>query len=300
LGEPSGPAGDNAFVHPREGAFPRLVNRLANSRFLRRARRAVLSRLPFLTLRSDVRDVVYLTWVVPVDRVRRLVPAGVELVKRDERTLFTVLSYRHGPFGPALPRFLRGLLPSPLQSNWRLYVRRLPGDASAERMFLFVRNVFDSLPYALGSRLGSDALPSHLAGRFVHRRTDTGYETRIESGRGSAPALASTTIRTGARELPAALMPFFPGWADAVAFLCEQDAAVVAVDDESRIAQAGISLPIDLRTVEPLASTATVEGDFLASIGATGEPFCFAVPGVKFKVLWERLLPEAQAEATDN
>ena len=65
------------------------------------------------------------------------------------------------------------------------------------------------------------------------------------------------------------------------------------VDDESRIAKAGISLPIALSTIEPLVSVATTGAGFLESIGASDEPFCFAVPGVKFKVLWERLLPVA-------
>ena len=292
------PVSGNAFVHPGEGACPRVMNKLANSRFLRRVRRALLSRLPFLALRSDVRDIVYLTWVVPVASLRSHVPAGVELLERDGRTLFTILSYRHGHFGPARPGFLRKLFPSPLQSNWRLYVRRLPGDAPAARVVLFVRNVFDSLPYALGSRLGSDALPSHLAGRFVHRRTDAGYETRIDPGRGSAPALASTTVRASDRELPVPLATFFSGWLEAVAFLCGQDAAIAPVDDEARVAQAGISLPIDLDSVEPLRAVATVGGGFLQSIGTTGEPFCFAVPGVTFKVLWERLLPESAGNHT--
>ena len=269
------------------------MTRIANWRFVRRLRRATLSRLPFATLQSDVRDVVYLTWVVPVASVQALLPAGVELVQQDGKTLFTALSYRHGHFGPAGAGALRKLFPSPLQSNWRLYVRRLPGGVAADRMVLFVRNVFDSVAYAIGSRLASDALPSHLAARFEHRRTDSGYETVIDPGRGSAPALASTTMRSNVRELPGALAPFFADWPDAVAFLCDQQSAIVSVDDEARIAQAGISLPIDLETVEPLISMSTVGAGFLASIGATGDPFCFAVPGVQFKVLWERLLTEA-------
>jgi hypothetical protein len=283
----------NAFVFPGDGLPAGLLNRVANCRFIRRVRRALLSRLPFVTLESDVRNVVYLTWVVPVASVRAHVPDGVELVQRDGQTLFTVLSYRHGHFGPARAGWLRKLFPSPLQSNWRLYVRRLPGGVPVEREVLFVRNVFDSKAYALGSRLGSDALPSHLAARFVHRRTDTGYDTRIDPGRGSAPALASTTMRSEARELPSVLVPFFQDWSEAVAFLCDQDAAIVPVDDESRIAKAGISLPIALSTIEPLVSVATTGAGFLESIGASDEPFCFAVPGVKFKVLWERLLPVA-------
>lgn len=78
-----------------------------------------MARLPFLTLHSDVRDVVYVSWLVDAAAAQKLVPAGVTLWQRDGKTPFTVLTYRHGHFGPALPGPLRKLLPSPLQSNWR-------------------------------------------------------------------------------------------------------------------------------------------------------------------------------------
>jgi hypothetical protein len=282
---------DNAYVHPTPGLPGRAFAALANNAAIRWIRRKAMSLLPFARLASEVEDVVYLTWIVPVERVRALVPPGVAIVDRAGLTLFTVLTYRHGHFGPKRLGPLRRLCPSPLQGNWRLYVEALPGGAAPTCTVLFLRNVFDSPVYTLGSRLASDALPSHLARSFVHRRNGDGYETRIEPGAGSAPALASTTVRAPAKVLPAGYERFFASWTGAVRFLCRQDAAIVGVDGGGRIAQAGISLPIELDTVVPLQSVDTRGAGFLESVGATGEPFCFAVPKVGFEVLWERLLP---------
>ncbi|MGN6111642.1 MAG: hypothetical protein ACTHOC_01305, partial [Luteimonas sp.] len=136
-----------------------------------------------------------------------------------------------------------------------------------------------------------DGRPSHLARGFVPGGSGDVNVTRIARGGASAPALASTTVRATAKALPAGYERFFASWAGAVRFLCRQDTAIVAVDGDGRIAQAGISLPIDLDTVVPLQSTETRGAGFLEAVGATGEPFCFAVPKVRFEVLWERMLP---------
>lgn len=81
---------DNAFVSPSTGPVGRLANRLVASRPLLRSRRALLSRLPFLQLASEVENVVYCTWLVDVAAVAHLVPRGVTLASRDGRTPFTI------------------------------------------------------------------------------------------------------------------------------------------------------------------------------------------------------------------
>lgn len=281
----------NSFVYPRSGAIGALLSNIANSSLLLRMRRALVSRLPFVTLASDVRDVVYLNWVVPVSAVAQYVPSGVTLVERDGKTLFTILTYRHAHFGPALAGPLRVVFPSPLQSNWRFYVESMPGHAKPERVVLFVKNILDSALYALGSRLFSDALPSHLAAGFVHEKTPDGYRTEITSGAGSAPALHCDARIAAEKSLPDAFRPFFTTWPEAVEYLCLQHSAIAAVEDVDRIAHAGIDLPIDVASVLPLAAAEKgIRGPFLDGIGASAEPLCLVVPSVKFRVLWERLL----------
>ncbi|WP_322085414.1 DUF2071 domain-containing protein [Burkholderia sp. BCC1999] len=282
---------DNTFVYPSAGIAGRLANRIVASGPLLRARRALLSRLPFLQLASDVENVVYCTWVVDVAAVAHLVPRGVTLASRDGRTLFTTLTYAHRHFGPRLAGPLRHMFPSPLQSNWRLYVDALPDGKPAERTVLFVKNVFDHPLYALGSRLFSDALPSHLARRFTHEVRDGRYDTLLASGGGSAPDFRCTAEASDDRTLPTAFAPFFSDWRAAVASLSLQHATIAHVADCDRLAHASIDLPIDIDAVRPLKSVGpTGGGNFLARIGATGEPMCFVVPDVAFRVLSERLL----------
>ncbi|NTZ09050.1 DUF2071 domain-containing protein [Burkholderia metallica] len=282
---------DNAFVYPSTGVIGRLANRIVASGPLLRARRALLSRLPFLQLASDVEHVVYCTWVVDVAAVAHLVPRGVTLASRGGRTLFTTLTYRHRHFGPRLAGPLRRVFPSPLQSNWRLYVDALPDGKPAERTVLFVKNVFDHPLYALGSRLFSDALPSHFARPFTHAARDGRYDTRLAGSGGSAPDFRCTAEASHDRTLSDAFAPFFDDWRAAVAALSLQHAAVAHVEDCDRLAYASIDLPIDVDAVRPLKTVGPAGGgDFLARIGATGEPLCFVVPDVAFRVLSERLL----------
>jgi len=280
----------NPFRLPSSGLFARLFNGLGNSLFLARIRRFMLSRLPFLTLKSDVVDVVYASWVVPAAAVQDLVPRGVRLTEINGSTVLTVLSYRHGHFGPRFMGRLRRVLPSPLQSNWRLYVEHLPNGSKAERVVLFIRNIFDSALYGVGSRLFSDALPSHVAREFSHEKSANRYHTRIDGGSGSSPSFALSVELSPDKRLPEAFRDFFVRWEDAVSFLTLQESAIAEIPGMAQLAQAGIDLPINTRAVQPAVITGCDPGQFLAAHGVSGEPLCFVVGNIPFTVLWERCI----------
>lgn len=284
--------GGGRFVPPRGGWLGRLQTRLGNAPGWARLRRRTLARLPFPTLMSDVTDVLYATWSVPAAAARALVPAGVELAERDGQVLLTVLSYRHGHFGPALAGPLLRLFPSPLQSNWRFYVDRLHGTAPAEPTVLFVANVFDGALYALGTRLLSDVLPSRLAGRFTLLWEGEAVTVDI-AGPGSAPTL-TLTARHAPGALPPLLAPLFEDWTAAVTARTMQEAALAAVPDIDALALARIDLPIPLAEVVPLVPVSFRPGALLIALGATEPPFCFLVPRVPFRVLSERLVPASR------
>lgn len=269
----------NEYVHPTPGLPGRLLARLVNSRRIASARRAVLSRLPFLTLESDVRDVVYLTWMMDGATAQAMVPAGVRLWQRNGLTPFTILTYRHGHFGPALAGPARQLLPSPLQSNWRFYLEE-PGKV------YFVRNIMDSTLHALGTRIFSDILPTHLPARFAHARDGEEYTTLIEPGAGSAPLLEARTCVSARRDLPADMADAFANWDEAISFLACQHTAMIEVPGLGRMAESEISLPIPLDEVLPMEA-ASVSCPMAGAYART--PFCFAVPRVRFRVLSEAL-----------
>lgn len=137
------------YTAPGSGFTARWQNHLANAVTLKRLRRTTFGRLPFPVLESDVRDVVYANWIVPTAAVAHHVPSGVSIVEADGMTILTVLTYRHGHFGPKLAGLLRRWFPSPLQSNWRLYVRSIDGQLPPVPTVLFLANIFDTAMHAL-------------------------------------------------------------------------------------------------------------------------------------------------------
>src|SRR5262249_51707552 len=108
--------------HPWPGPCGRLIDVASNSRFVRGLGEGV----PPVAFVSDIRDVIYVNYLVEAEGLLPLVPPGLELERvgpEGRHAVFTFLTYRHGHFGPALLGPLRRLLPSPVQSNWRVYVR---------------------------------------------------------------------------------------------------------------------------------------------------------------------------------
>ncbi len=305
--------GDDAYyVHPHEGVLGQAIGRLANSAAIASARRVLMSRLPFPVLESDVRDVVYMTWMVDAERAARYVPAGLDLWtaaaaacgtrarmplaarprERGDLTPFTILTYRHGHFGPSLLGRARALCPSPLQSNWRFYLRSVPAGAPAVRTVLFVRNVMDSLVYALGTRMFSDALPTHLAAEFAFDGMPDEGHLRVHGGVGSAPGLTARWVRAAERSLPPAFEAAFGHWSAALDYLTLQDAAIAPIPHLQRLAVAGISLPADVGSITPLQlDVASLACPFVESLAPSGPPLCFHLPRVRFKALSEKVLP---------
>jgi len=277
------------YTAPGSGFTARWQDYLANAVALKRLRRATLGRLPFPVLESDVRDVVYANWIVPTAAVARHVPPGVSIVEADGMTILTVLTYRHGHFGPKLVGPLRRWFPSPLQSNWRLYVRAIDGQSPPVPTVLFLANIFDTATHALGTRLFSDVMVAHHGQNFVHRCGPADWVSGVDPG-GSAPDWALQGGTAPVAALPAAFARFFPDHRAALAMLCLQDAAIAPLPDRDALAWSDIDLPIDVTAIVPLNVTAFRPGSALQSLGATAMPFCFRVPGVRFRALSERIL----------
>jgi hypothetical protein len=260
------------YLHPYPGVFGRILEGLLNARGLARLRHAVLSRLPFPVLRSDVTDVVYVTWMVDARAAQALLPAGLRVWARDGRTPLTVLTYRHGHFGPALAGPLRRLFPSPLQSNWRLYLDGpLPPGAPPQTVW-FLENMMDSGAYVAATRLFSDIMRTHR------------------------PALECTAAPATQPVLPPAFAAAFGSWNDAVAMLACQDAALGWSARLGKLVLSHIDLPIPLDGVRPLVPAGPVACSLLDALPADGAPLCFLVPRVRFRVLSETLVADHRGQ----
>jgi hypothetical protein len=289
------PHARGAYRHPYPGLYGRLLERVLNARTLARVRLALLSRLPFPVLRSDVADVVYVTWMVDARAAAALLPAGLRLWTHEGKTPLTVLTYRHGHFGPALAGPLRRLFPSPLQSNWRLYLDGpLPPEAPPQAVW-FLENIIDNGAYVAATRLFSDIMQTHRPAHFSHGPLGDGYATRIDGGAGSAPAFACTVVPAAQSTLPPDFAGAFASWDDAVAMLACQDAALGWSARLDRLVLSHIDLPIPLDAVRPLVPAGPIACSLLDALPAAGEPLCFLVPRVPFRVLSETVLADRRS-----
>jgi hypothetical protein len=282
---------DRAFVYPTRSVFGRLAEMLANAVPLKRLRRAALRWLPYPVLESDIVDVIYLNWVIDLSRVRHLLPDGIEVWEHAGRTVLSILTYRHGAFGPAMLGPLRRIFPSPLQSNWRLYVQSIHGQPPAQPTVLFLTNVIDNPLYAVGARLMSDVLPADLPRTMRLARRSQRYVVDIVPGRSHAPDLHLELRLLASESSALAFMTAFGDLESATRWLFLQDAAIAPVPDVSGLAIGEISIPIDPSLVVPLAANmATFRSRFLSPLVGNDEPFCFLVKRVHFTVLSERIL----------
>ena len=234
--------------HPWPGLAGRAVNAVAESRFLR----ALCEWLPLVGLRSDITDVIYVNYLVEAERLVALVPPRLELQRLGpggRLALFTSLTYRHGHFGPGLAGPLRRLMPSPVQSNWRIYVR--DPQTTLDGIY-FVTNAIASTPHALAARMLSEGMPMHVPRRgAVVAEKDGSFTVALDPGNGTAPDLEGR-LRPGAAELAAAWAECFASYRDFLAYCVPQDRALSAQPWYGRITRQEIRLGIPLGECEPL------------------------------------------------
>ncbi len=276
------------YRHPSDTLFGRMLPRLLHAPRWTRLRRALSRRRPMPALVSDVRDVVYVSWWVDV-RHAPMPPPGHHYVVHAGRTPYTILSYRHGHFGPALAGPLRSLMPSPRQSNWRWYLHR-DDDPDGTPVVLFDRNVMDQLPFMAGARAFSDAMQPHLSARFTLALDAEGSgHTRIEGGQGSAPAL-HLQWQAAAGWDDAGWAAAFGGHQALLRFLTCQDEAIARTCD-GRWASTRIALPVEVDSLQPLRLIGELQCPRLQAMGvALHEGLAFRLPRVPFRVVSERLL----------
>jgi hypothetical protein len=230
--------------------------------------------LPPVAVLSDISDIVYINYLAEAAQVEPLVPAGLELQRlgRGGRyALLTLLTFRHGHFGPRFLGSLRRLFPSPIHSNLRIYVfdpqSGLPG-------VYFLTSATDSTPCALAVRLLSEGMPMHPLRRAAVQVGDSrGCRVRLDPGAGSGPDVEAM-LRPGIAAL--AGPPWsecFGGYRALLSYCVPQDRAFSVQPWYGRITRQEVVLGIALDSCEPLqgevrSQTAT------ALVGDT-VPVCF-------------------------
>jgi hypothetical protein len=262
--------------HPWSGRCGRILDAVANSRVAR----AFAEWVPVPAFRSDITDVIYVNYVVEAERLRAFVPAGLELqlLGPGERyALFTFLTYRHGNFGPARLGPIRRLLPSPIQSNWRIYVR---DPVSGREGIYFVTNAIASTPHALAARLFSEGMPMHAQARGeVLASADGTIAVRLQAGGGSGVQVEGT-FRPDRPVLPPQFAECWASYRDFLAYAVPQDRAYSSQPWYGRLTRQEIALGIPLDQCEPLACE--VASSTADSYVGRAHPVCFRVARVAF------------------
>jgi hypothetical protein len=268
--------------YPRR-AFGSLLDPLANSCFLR----ALCEYLPVIAFRSDIQRVVYTNYLVPAEQVHLLVPWGLALqrIGPDGRfALVSLLTYHHGHFGPRLAGPLRRLFPSPIQSNWRLYVS---DPQTGQHGVYFLTNAVAGLPQSLGARLISEGMPMHVPRSAEVRQTSDGaWVVTLDPGDGSAPDLAANLRPCTTRPDSGPWASAFASYAEMLAYAVPQDRALTVQPWHAWVTRQEIRLGIPLDDCQPLAGD--VSSRMVRTLVGDAEPFSFIAPGVYFRFDAER------------
>lgn len=271
--------------HPSGGFVPRLADAFANSRLAS----AFFEPLPEAEMRSEITNVVYVSYVVPAERVEALVPEGLELQRigpEGKYALFTFLTFQHGNFGFGFFGPLRQLMPSPVQTNWRVHVRNPKTDHEG---IYFVTNAVSNTMQALAARLTTEGMPMHVLGpkSKVARGDDGALRVELDAGDGSAPD-AVIDLRPAAKD-PELTGPWKECWKDFrdfVAYCIPQDRAMSSQPLRGRVSRQEIDLGIRVDQCEPLEGT--VVSRAAQAIVGDATPICFRVAAVRFRFRVEK------------
>lgn len=271
------------WTWPVDSRFAPVVDGVANCRILR----AFGEYGPTLVFVSDISDVIYVNYLVDASRLEHLVPAGLELQRlgaNGQYAMFTFLTFRHGHFGPRFLGPLRQLLPSPIQSNWRIHVR---DPQTGVQGIYFVTTSISNAVNAIAARMLSEGVSMHVPKRAeLTGRPDGSIHLEIDPGVGTSPDVHADLCSTADVELHHPWSDCWSSFQEMLAYCVPQDRAMSSQAFYRRVTRQEIQLDIPLKECEPLAGKVTSR--FAHSIVGDAKPLCFKVAKVHFRYLGDR------------
>ncbi len=279
----------SAWRAPRPGIAGWLCELIANSRFLQYAAEFG----PRFAMASDIRDVVYVNYLVDAAGLLPLLPEGLELqtLGDDRYALLTVLIYQHGAFGmDFLGPLRRKLMPSPLQSNWRIYVHE--PQTGTEGVFFF-SNAISSTLTALIARVLSRGVAMHVPAEMSLSASQLdNIRIRENVGRSNAPSL-NADLHLAAQAAPSGWStgPWsqcFATYDGFLAYCIPQNSALSIQSWDQRTTSQNFCLEGAVAASQPLEGA--VDSPTLQALGCEGDPICFLIPRVDFLLNGETTL----------
>lgn len=265
--------------HPGRGLLARGSDVLANSRFFG----ALLEPLPEAAMKSDITNVVYVNYLLRAADAERLVPPKLVLQRLGpdgEYALFTFLTYQHGHFGFKRMGPLRRLMPSPVQTNWRIHVR---DPNSGHVGIYFLTNAINSLIPALAARLLTEGMPMHVLQRANVTRSDAGrVQISLDPGDGTAPDAELDLAPTSAVDWGGAWAACWPTFRAFLEYCVPQDRAMASQPLRNRVSRQEIDLGIPIEACEPLEGSVQSRAAARILGPSDAPPVCFRVATVDF------------------
>ncbi len=269
---------NNKFIYPQKTFYRFILNFILNKKLFLKTKTVLNYPFSKFKLKSDIKDVVYLNWMVPIDKIKHIVPEHYNLIQYGDSVLLTVLNYKHGNLRPSAFDMVKSIFGSPFQSNWRLYID------TKKPTVLFISNVMSSLIYTLGSRVFSNILQTHYPIKFKHSKS----KSIIESGESNANSIYIETKPTNNWVIPEVFTNISKNHIDLLNNICIQDFALSKLE-KNKYCVAEINLGFDVNEIIPLEIT-TFESKALQNIIKDGECFAFMIPKVDFTSLNEKII----------
>ncbi len=170
---------------------------------------------------------------------------------------------------------------SPVQSNWRFYVENIHDFGIQQPAIFFIKNCMNERTYALGSRIASSVLQTHLPHSFKHITEEQRIITEIQSGCSNAPDLHTEVTLADSWNIPSAFNVISSDKTKLIELICNQDAAIAAQPEAGVYAVGHIELKFKLNEIKPLKIT-KLESNWLKEIIQGAECFAFLMPNVMF------------------
>ncbi|MGH9549208.1 MAG: hypothetical protein ACRD3W_07535, partial [Terriglobales bacterium] len=195
-----------------------------------------------------------------------------------KHALFTFLSYNHGHFGPRMFGPLRQLMPSPVQSNWRIHVR---DPKTGHAGVYFVTTSMSNPVFAVAARTLSEGVSMHVpAHAEVSRNSDGTVHLAIDPGSGTAPSARADLRPADSADIPPSWTSCFPTYHDFLQYCVPQDRTLTPLPWCGKICRHEIVLGIPLDACEPL--TGIVDSPTASDLIGDAEPVCFRVAKLDF------------------
>jgi hypothetical protein len=271
---------NNKFIYPKKIFFRFILSFILNNKLFLKTKTVLNYPFSKLKLKSDIKNIVYLNWLVPTEKIKHLVPENYKLVQYGDAVLLTVLNYKHGILRPGAFDNVKGIFGSPFQSNWRLYLE------AKEPTVLFISNVMSSLIYSLGSRIFSNIIQAHYPIKFEHDET----KSIIQSGESNANSILIETNPMNKWIIPEAFKSISTNHIELLNNICIQDFSLSKLET-NKYCLAEINLGFDVNKITPLG-VKSFDSEALKNITKDCECFAFVTPKVDFTSLNEKIIKQ--------